>query len=195
MISATIVVSIWVMLVPGGRPLGDGVAPPQTAPAQQASQPASSPGQSTPVTPPAPALKPCPTVSSSTPSSPSDCTPVAKTRKHRQHKPTPPAPTDGPTKTVVNNGGTGEPAVAISSDVSQQQASRQLGNTNGLLAQTDQNLKIVAARQLSAAQQDTVNQIESYVKQSKQASDDGDLQRAYTLANKARMLSGDLVKH
>ena len=56
-------------------------------------------------------------------------------------------------------------------------------------------LKIVAARQLSAAQQDTVNQIESYVKQSKQASDDGDLQRAYTLANKARMLSGDLVKH
>jgi hypothetical protein len=85
--------------------------------------------------------------------------------------------------------------VDISPGVSEQQASQQRESTNGLLAKTDENLKIVASRPPNAAQQDTVSQIERYVKDSRAAIKDGDLQRAYTLANKARMLSGDLVKH
>lgn len=60
---------------------------------------------------------------------------------------------------------------------------------------TEENLKIVASRQLNASQQDTVEQIKSYIKQSRKAEEDKDVQRAYNLANKARMLSGDLVKH
>jgi hypothetical protein len=95
----------------------------------------------------------------------------------------------------VRNGSTTEPTVDIAPDVSQPQASQQRDTTNRLLAMTAENLKIVQSRQLSAAQQDTVDQIRIYVDQSKKASDSGDVQRAYTLANKARMLSGDLVKH
>lgn len=72
---------------------------------------------------------------------------------------------------------------------------QQLENTKGLLAKTDENLKILESRQLNAAQLDTLNQVKSYVKQSNAAVADKDVQRAYTLANKARMLSGDLVKH
>jgi len=85
--------------------------------------------------------------------------------------------------------------VKIAPGVSQQQASQQLETTNHLLAMTGENLKTIASRQLNPAQQDTVKQIRSYMEQSKKAADDGDVQRAYTLANKARMLSGDLVKH
>jgi hypothetical protein len=85
--------------------------------------------------------------------------------------------------------------VAIAPGVSEQQASQQRETTNQLLAKTEENLKIVERRQLNPAQQDTVKQIRSYVKQSGDATSDGDVQRAYTLANKARMLSGDLVKH
>lgn len=85
--------------------------------------------------------------------------------------------------------------MAIAPSVSQQQASQQLGTTNDLVAMTEENLKIVASRQLNASQQDTVEQIKSYIKQSRKAEEDKDVQRAYNLANKARMLSGDLVKH
>jgi hypothetical protein len=79
--------------------------------------------------------------------------------------------------------------------MSKQQALQQRNTTNHLLEMTDQNLKTIKSRTLSAPQQDTVKQIRTYMKQSKEASDDGDVERAYTLANKARMLSGDLVKH
>jgi hypothetical protein len=85
--------------------------------------------------------------------------------------------------------------VDISPGVSEQQASQQLERTSGLLAKTDENLKIVARRPPDAAQQETLAQIKEYVRQSREATENGDLQRAYTLANKARMLSGDLVKH
>jgi hypothetical protein len=85
--------------------------------------------------------------------------------------------------------------VDIAPGVSQQQASQQLETTNQLLAKTEENLKIVESRQLNAGQQDTVKQIRDYMKQSQKAAEDGDAQRAYTLADKARMLSSDMVKH
>ncbi|MGH9499092.1 MAG: hypothetical protein ACRD3L_08100 [Terriglobales bacterium] len=95
----------------------------------------------------------------------------------------------------MSNGGTSDPTVAISPDVSGQQASQQLETTNQLLVKTGENLKIVESRQLNPGQQETVKQIRTYMDQSKAATNDGDVQRAYTLANKARMLSADLVKH
>jgi len=79
--------------------------------------------------------------------------------------------------------------------VTEQQVSQQISATNDLLAMTDENLKTIKSRKLTAGQQDTVDQIKNYMEQSRSASRNGDVQRAYTLANKARMLSGDLVKH
>jgi hypothetical protein len=138
------------------------------------------------------ATAPCAS-SPDTKAAPVPCNPP-KHRKHRILKPTA-DPSGGPSKTVVRNGGTTEPGVQLGPGVTQQQASQQLQMTNQLLLTTDANLKAVAGRQLSAEQQETVKQIQSYVEQSKAAAGDGDVQRAYTLATKANLLSADLVGH
>jgi hypothetical protein len=189
----TIVLAIGWLLVSAVPRLGAGVAL-QTAPAQQASQPGSSPASAAPAPPPGLSPKPCPTVSPSEPASASGCTPAVKGKK-RGHRTATADPDVGPTKKVVRDGGTTNPSLAISPGVNQQQASQQLDSTNHLLAMTDQNLKTIESRQLNAGQQDTVKQIRSYMEQSRTAASSGNVQRAYTLANKARMLSGDLVKH
>lgn len=196
MSSATISLAIACWFACGGpRPgAGAGVAFAQTSPAQQASRPDAAP-VAVPSPPATTAAKPCPVVPASTSAPQPDCKPATKGKKHRRPRPPVTDSSAGPTKKYVRNGGTSDPAVAISPGVSQQQASQQLETTNQLLAKTNENLKIVESRQLNAGQLDTVKQIKTYVDQSKAATDDGDVQRAYTLANKARMLSGDLVKH
>ncbi len=127
----------------------------------------------------------------------SDCkppaTPANKTRK-RHHKAVAPAGT-GPSKTVVRNGGTTDPAVDLSPGLSRQQASHRIESTNQLLAASNENLKKISGRQLSANQQDTVTQIKSYMEQAKGAANDGDVQRAYNLALKASLLSAELAGH
>jgi hypothetical protein len=85
--------------------------------------------------------------------------------------------------------------VDISPGVSPQQAQQQRSRITWLLEKTDENLKALSGRQLDAAQQNTADQVKRYVEDSEAATKNGDLQRAYTLANKARMLSRDLVKH
>jgi hypothetical protein len=180
MSSVTIVLTIAGLLA-SGAPRASGVRFLQTARPPQTSQPDATPASAAPTPPPATAAKPCPAVPPSGSAPQTDCAATAKTKKHK--------------KKVVHNGSTGDPDVKIAPGVSQQQASQQLETTNHLLAMTGENLKTIASRQLNPAQQDTVKQIRSYMEQSKKAADDGDVQRAYTLANKARMLSGDLVKH
>jgi hypothetical protein len=101
----------------------------------------------------------------------------------------------GSEKVVVRNGGTAEPAVQLAPPLSEEQASHQRENTDGLLATTDSNLKQMSARSLSPGQQDTVTQIRSYMQQAKAASSAGDLERAYNLAFKAHLLSDELVGH
>jgi hypothetical protein len=123
----------------------------------------------------------------------------AKTKKHREtHKAVapaaPPAPAGtSPEKKVVNNGGTDEPIVDLSPEVNQKQASEQTVRTNQLLASSDANLKKISGRQLSASQQDTVKQIQSYMEQAEAAKKTGDVQRAYNLAVKANLLSAELA--
>jgi len=113
--------------------------------------------------------------------------------KNKKHDPSPASDTpSGPTKTVVRNGGTTAPEVELSPGLSPQQSSQQTKNTDQLLASANTNLKAISDRQLTPAQQDTVKQIKSFIEQAKQASNDGDVQRAYNLANKANMLSADL---
>jgi cytoskeletal protein RodZ len=96
-----------------------------------------------------------------------------------------------PGKTVVRNGGTGEPSVAISSEESQRQAAR-IRETNRLLDAADLNLKDVAVRGVNPNQEITIKQIRSYMDQAKAAENSGDVERAYNLANKANMLAADL---
>lgn len=78
--------------------------------------------------------------------------------------------------------------------MSKDQELRSRQNTAQLLAATDANLKNVAARQLSPAQQNMLDEIHAYVRQAKGATDSGELTRAQTLAHKALLLSGELAK-
>lgn len=94
---------------------------------------------------------------------------------------------------MVRNGSTTDPTVAISPSESDLQASHQLKSTNRLLASTEMNLKQLVNRPLDADQQATVKQIKSYMEQARAASQNGEMQRAYTLAHKANMLSADLL--
>jgi len=150
---------------------------------------------------PAAASPPCPDNVQTGSSVKSNCKPTesagTKTKK-QHHKAIAPAtaPTgSGPTKTVVRDGGTADLTVDLSPGLSPQQASHQTESTNQLLATSDANLKKIAGRQLSPSQQDTVNQINNYMKQARDAEKVGDVQRAHNLAVKASLLSSDLVGH
>jgi len=85
--------------------------------------------------------------------------------------------------------------VQISEGMNQQQASRELQTTNQLLATADANLKKLTNRQLNSSQQETVEQIKSYMQQARTAVNSGDWQRAHTLASKANLLSAELAGH
>src|ERR1700722_11169932 len=189
--SATIVLMIAWLSTSGVPHLASIASFAQNTPVQETSPP------NAPATPtsPAPAPKPCPADSPGQAALQPDCKPASKNRPRRGGHSATGTPATGPTKKVVRDGGASDTSSGISPDISPEQASQQLENTKGLLARTDQNLKILENRQLSAAQHGTVNQIHNYVAQSNAAIRDNDLQRAYMLANKARMLSGDLVKH
>jgi len=60
-------------------------------------------------------------------------------------------------------------------------------------AEAEKNLQQTSGKQLNAAQQDLVAKIRSFLSQSKDASKDGDWARAQNLAQKARLLSGELI--
>ena len=116
-------------------------------------------------------------------------------RKKKKHHITDSTAASGTNSTkVVRNGGTSEPIVAISPAETQQQAIEELSTTNQLLSNADENLRELSQRQLSADEEGTVKQIQLYMQQARAAVKNGEAQRAYTLANKADMLSTDLVR-
>jgi len=57
----------------------------------------------------------------------------------------------------------------------------------------EKNLQETSGKQLNAAQQDLVGKIRSFLSQSRDASKDGDWVRAQNLAQKARLLSDELI--
>jgi hypothetical protein len=135
--------------------------------------------------------------------------PVPKPRKRKLKKPTDPncatipktaatgtkTPTTNcpPSKTVVQNGGTSEPSMQITDAAGAAQA-QQRSTTDQLLGSTEDNLKKLAGQQLTPTQQDTVSQIRQYMQQSKEAVTAGDTERGRMLAQKAQLLSDELVK-
>jgi hypothetical protein len=60
---------------------------------------------------------------------------------------------------------------------------------------TDDQLKQLADRPLDARKQETVGQIRNYMDGARSALKEGDVRRASTLAQKAHLLSEDLIKH
>jgi len=159
------------------------------ASAQPQAEPAS-PSQQTPPQEVPPAAKP-PDTSNSPPSDTAGRPRLTRKKKARK-KPTA-ASQSG--KVVVRNGGARDNSAQISPAINDEQARHQRENTSQLLATTDANLKKVAGRQLTPAQQSTLDQIHAYLRQAKAASDSGDLPRAHTLAYKAHLLSDELARH
>jgi hypothetical protein len=163
---------------------------PATAPADAARQTTS---PASPAAKSAPSSTPCHPAPQGAASKNSGCAQSAHPPKKKKiaGKPTATAET-GPTKTVVRNGSTTDATVSLSPGVSQQEANN-LQDTNQLLSKSEANLRELAGRQLSSAQQDTVKQIRNYMGEAKQAADGGDLQRAHNLAYKAELLSAELA--
>jgi hypothetical protein len=98
-----------------------------------------------------------------------------------------------PKKVVVKNGGSDEAPVELKGDTPPAKASNDLLNTEQLHLATEDNLKKIAGRQLTADQQEMVNQIKQFMDQSKAAVADCDLERGHNLAMKARLLSDELI--
>jgi cytoskeletal protein RodZ len=125
-------------------------------------------------------------------------TPKPGKRKRKKTTATkPPAtkpPATQPGKVVVRNGGVRDDSTQLAPGMSKEQELHQRETISGLLATTDTNLNRIAGRQLAPAQQSVVDQIHTYVRQAKTASDSGDLARAHTLAFKAQLLSDELVR-
>lgn len=101
--------------------------------------------------------------------------------------------TNDPSKVVVRNGGATEGSAQLTPGVSPGEAKTKRAYTASLLAETDANLKRIAGRPLTPDQQSTMDQIRTYMQQSKDAEAASDTDRAQTLAYKARLLSEALL--
>jgi len=119
---------------------------------------------------------------------------VAKTGTHKAHKKTLHNSAGEPNKVVVRNGGAKEGSAQLTPATSPAQARHQRASTATLLAVTDANLKRVAGRQLTRAQQSMLEEIQTYMRQAKAAAASADTNRAQTLAYKARLLSDELAR-
>jgi len=115
------------------------------------------------------------------------------TTKRRQR--TASAPDGAPRKIVVRQGGASEPAALIAPDIPPAEAIRARQSAERLLGATGDQLKQLAGRTLDAPQLETVAQIRNYMNGARSALQEGDVRRASTLAQKAHLLSEDLVKH
>ena len=127
---------------------------------------------------------------------PAATAPKPKPKPHKKAAkkavPKPEAKPEPGKKAVIPEGGS-EPPAQLSAGLSQGAASQQRQNTAQLLAVTDSNLHNLT-RTLSPDEQAMVQQIRTYMQQSHSADTDGDPERAYNLALKARLLSDELAK-
>ncbi len=121
--------------------------------------------------------------------------PKPKPRKHVAKKPTQPAPAPSEkSRTTVKEGGDLAPSGQLSAGIPQDEASRQRQSAAQLRQSTETNLRGLT-RNLSSDEQSMVQQIRTYLAQSRTADNDGDIERSYNLALKAHLLSEGLIKH
>ncbi len=170
-------------------------APTVTQPQPEAQPPApvtSEPNRPQPEAPPAETTAPA----AATPAP----KPKPKPRRSTAVKKTPPpAPAPEkpaekqPSRTVVTEGGAQPAAPQISASMPHDAAIHQRLTTAQLLEATDYNLRSVT-RTLNADEKAMLQHIRSYMQQSRDATKDGDTERAYNLALKAHLLSDELIK-
>jgi outer membrane biosynthesis protein TonB len=172
-------------------------ATPEKSPAQKEKpQPEHAPVEQAPAEkPPSPAKPQAPakTAAESAAKETTDAGSVNGSRKRRKRAKSVPGGTAR--KTVVREGGASEPAAQIAPGLAPAEATRQRHNAEQLLGATDDKLKRLAGRTLDAKQQETVGQIRNYMEGARLALKEGDVRRANTLAQKAHLLSEDLVRH
>ncbi len=162
--------------------------PPVPPPQEQA------PTISMPAAPPPPeALPPPPPPAPSVEKPAAAPKPKIKPKKKVTKKTVPVVPKEQP-KTTVREGGTTETGTQLAADLPQSEAIHQRQSTAQLLSATDANLTIIGKRTLSKDEQAMVQQIRTFMQQSRAADADGDTERAYTLAYKAHLLSAEMVK-
>ena len=112
----------------------------------------------------------------------------ATTEIAKNAAPTPPAPP----RIVIQEANTNNSAQGQVS-AGKDDASRNQTTTQQLIDSTENNLRSLK-RQLSSDEQSMVAQARDYINGSKQATKDGDFVRAHNLANKAHLLSEELIK-
>ena len=172
-------------------------APPEKSPAQKEKpQPEHAPAEQAPAEkPPSPAKPQAPakTAPESAAKETTDAASANGTRKRRKRAASGPGGTAR--KIVVREGGASEPAAQIAPGMTPAEATRQRQNAEQLLGATDDKLKRLAGRTLDAKQQETMGQIRNYMEGARSALKEGDVRRANTLAQKAHLLSEDLVRH
>ncbi len=120
----------------------------------------------------------------------------AKAKKPKHHRrttntaaaSTPPKPAPKPPETPQP-----DTNVQITAEIPQNVANARLQQTEGLLQAAEANLRRIN-RTLSDGEESMQRQVRNYIAQSRLAMKDGDVDRAYQLANKAQLLSQELVK-
>jgi len=190
-----ILVLVWMGSAPTSGTALFSQDPPAPSSTQPPSSPPAAPTQTAPARSEPPATEKAPSDSTAKKNpggAPASVT--AKGRRLRQSAPKP-APAGEPRKIVVREGGAKEPSAQIVPGVAPQQASQEHQHALELLRSAEENLKQLAGRALDSRQQETVAQIHNYVDGARSALNDGDTQRAQTLALKAQLLADDLTKH
>jgi len=143
------------------------------------------------------------------PATPKQETPEAEqqtkqTQHHNKKKPPPATTNPAATPASTNPANTtiavarppanpARPDPAINADVPSAQLSQQKQSTAQLLEETEKALGSLN-HSLSHDEEGIVNQIRTYIGQSRSATKDGDYERAYNLATKAHLLSDALFK-
>lgn len=94
---------------------------------------------------------------------------------------------------VAKNTTPAEAGVQITAEVPKSAAIQQRQSTAQLLEAAETNLRKIS-RSLNDGEQAMMRQIRTYIAQSKTATTEGDLERAYNLAVKANLLSSELAK-
>jgi outer membrane biosynthesis protein TonB len=149
------------------------------------------------VTVPQPSPKPHPTKPSPTVAKPKK-KPRVTTKSEAKKTPPPatqlPAPQPPAEKVVIEEGAKQDPVPPpLVADTSLDQVAHQRLSTAQLISSTEYDIRTIS-RSLSSDEQAIVQHIRGFIEQSRQATKDGDTERAYNLAVKAHLLSDSLAK-
>jgi hypothetical protein len=116
----------------------------------------------------------------------------ATTAEKSNQRPAPSTSSAGSSRVTINSGA--DSNSSISAGLPHTDETHHRETTSELMQQTEDNLRLLT-RQLSADEQNQVEQIRNFLDQARSATADNDLVRAHNLALKAHLLSDELVRH